>query len=430
MKKSILNVCIIPLLLAGCAMPAAATPIPDQPAPVLTQADPANLPATAAPTQPAAQAITSSPAATQASTAPTPSLAPKTAGNTYEGVTLTIPSGLASDVRADISAPIQPQPDSISISARSAMLELTLNGYPAPAAAFHTAQIRVFSVQDYSQANAEAKTQIATLKDLLANKPTDTDKAPFVPLFNAAQVFHTTLKYIDFQNGSGVRFLTQYDQGITPINNQELFYTFQGITSDGAYYVSVVLPVANSSLPTDGTLSSAEMDTIAKDFITYLTTTVQKLNSEPSVNFKPDLDSLDSMIASLNVAPNLTGLPSALIPPTGLWMSSGNIPGPVSAMSAADIDATMQKSADIYKDKIDFNGQSCPVSGYTITSQDAATYFQNMYQATLQQLGLSYQNVEVIKTNCSIPGFGEFVRTPENTLLVNIDGVFFVFGKD
>jgi hypothetical protein len=329
----------------------------------------------------------------------------------------------------DISAPITSQPDEI-VSSRSAMLALTLNGYPAPTAAYHAPQIRVFSVQDYARANSEAQKQMSALKDLLTNKPADTDTAPFIPLFNAAQVFHTTLKYMTFQNGSGVRFLTQYDQAIVPINNQELFYAFQGITNDGAYYVSAVLPILDVSLPADGNLTNDEMNTLAKDFTGYLTKTVQKLNTDPAVNFKPGLDTLDGMIASLNVTPNLTGLSSTQIPPTGIWKSSGNIPGPVSAMSAADIDAIMQKTTDIRQDKIDFAGQTCPVTHYTITSQDSASYFQDSYKTSLQQIGIDYPTIEVIKTDCTLPGFGEFVRTPENTLLVDIDGVFFVLGQD
>ena len=66
---------------------------------------------------------------------------------------------------------------------------------------------------------------------------------PFLPLFNAAQVMHTHLQYLDFKNGQGLRYLTEFDQGIIPINNYELIYTYQGLTGDGKYYVAAVLPV-------------------------------------------------------------------------------------------------------------------------------------------------------------------------------------------
>ena len=44
---------------------------------------------------------------------------------------------------------------------------------------------------------------------------------------------HSQVQYLDFKNGTGVRYLTQFDQGILPINNYELVYTYQGLTSDG-----------------------------------------------------------------------------------------------------------------------------------------------------------------------------------------------------
>ncbi|MEO8354588.1 MAG: hypothetical protein ABI621_01610 [Chloroflexota bacterium] len=44
---------------------------------------------------------------------------------------------------------------------------------------------------------------------------------------------HPLMQVINFQNGRGIRFLTQYAQYPAPINNHELFYHFQGLTNDG-----------------------------------------------------------------------------------------------------------------------------------------------------------------------------------------------------
>ncbi|HEX9387675.1 MAG TPA: hypothetical protein VF918_15235, partial [Anaerolineales bacterium] len=48
---------------------------------------------------------------------------------------------------------------------------------------------------------------------------------------------------ISFQNGQGVRFLTEYAQYAASANNHDLFYHFQGLTRDGAYYIIAILPI-------------------------------------------------------------------------------------------------------------------------------------------------------------------------------------------
>jgi hypothetical protein len=35
----------------------------------------------------------------------------------------------------------------------------------------------------------------------------------------------------------------------------------------------------------------------------------------------------------------------------------------------------------------------------------------------------------VIHTSCTIPGFAEFVRTPMDSLIINLDGVFFILDR-
>ena len=72
---------------------------------------------------------------------------------------------------------------------------------------------------------------------------------PYLPLYNAGQVMHAQVKFLDFQSGSGVRYLTQFDQALLPINNDELLYTYQGLTSDGRFYVAAVLPVKAGPAP-------------------------------------------------------------------------------------------------------------------------------------------------------------------------------------
>ena len=74
------------------------------------------------------------------------------------------------------------------------------------------------------------------------------DYMPFLPLFNAAQVLHAKVEFMEFRTGKGVQYLTQFDQAPLPINNLELIYTFQGISSDGKYYIAAIFPVNHAGL--------------------------------------------------------------------------------------------------------------------------------------------------------------------------------------
>jgi hypothetical protein len=121
---------------------------------------------------------------------------------------------------------------------------------------------------------------------------------PFLPLFNASQVMHAQVQYLDIKNGKSVRFLTQFDQAPLPVNNFELIYTFQGLTSDGKYYIAAVLPVTHPELPATEQVSAQQAAEL-NDFPAYLTKTVTWLDQQPSGSFTPDLANLDALIQSI-----------------------------------------------------------------------------------------------------------------------------------
>ena len=62
-----------------------------------------------------------------------------------------------------------------------------------------------------------------------------------LPILNAAQVFHAQTKYLDFNDGSGVGFVTYYAQDVSPVTRDQIFYSFQGLTDNGKYYVGCFL---------------------------------------------------------------------------------------------------------------------------------------------------------------------------------------------
>ena len=214
----------------------------------------------------------------------------------YQGVSFSFEESLASSITSE-TVPVDGE-TTLEIWAVPEHYLFTLNGYPL-LNTFHEPQIRVFPVQEYRAINPNAGETINQLEELLENKSANPENIPFLPVFNAAQLMQARVKYINLQNISGVRFLTQYGQDAGPINNQDMFYTFQGLTSDGQYYISAVLPISNPSLPHPDTTTMD--DTFYENFMNYVADMETNINALPEDSFSPPLTLLDAMLQSFSM---------------------------------------------------------------------------------------------------------------------------------
>jgi hypothetical protein len=164
-------------------------------------------------------------------------------------------------------------------------------------------QIIIYPLDAYAEMNVMAQEQITALDNLLAERPDLPGGAlPHLPPPNGQQDLQTQMAYLAFQNGEGVRYLTQFNQEPRQINNQEIYYTFQGITADHAYYVALFFPVATAVLPDE--MAVEEWETFSADYAAYLLETTAVLNQLSPAEFTPDLTLLDAVITSLRVEPD------------------------------------------------------------------------------------------------------------------------------
>ncbi|MAT43492.1 MAG: hypothetical protein CL609_14240 [Anaerolineaceae bacterium] len=176
---------------------------------------------------------------------------------------------------------------------------LTISGYPITNHLMKP-QIFIYPVNELKNTNEEAGKIANNLQALLKSQEPG-ENLPFLPMFNAAQVMSAQVKFMDFQNGQGVRFITQFDQAPLPINNYELIYTYQGLTKDGLYYVAAVLPVNLSGLPADQQITDQDPTDFVNNFPAYLENTIQTINQQAAGDFSPTLTSLDEMIQSIEI---------------------------------------------------------------------------------------------------------------------------------
>ena len=191
-------------------------------------------------------------------------------------------------------------------------IQVTLTGYAAQEK-FHQPQIFVFPAQGYAELVPGAAGSIQSVADIVAgNSPIKAGGLPHVPFFNAGQVFASHIERIGFQNGQGVRFLTEYAQYYAPVNNEDLFYHFQGLTSDGAYYVIAILPISApllvetsdpaAAVPPGGVIYPDTTDVDA-DWQGYYNAVTALLDNTAPEAFTPALGQLDLLIESILIKP-------------------------------------------------------------------------------------------------------------------------------
>jgi len=183
-------------------------------------------------------------------------------------------------------------------------VEFTFNNYAVPDH-FHQPRISIYPVAEYRQISSYASQIIDDLQQTLNSQPSGGASVglPFLPMWNAAQMFASNVSIFNFQNGTGIRFLTMYGQACYPIDNQNLFYTYQGITNDGQYYISAILPVTHPDLLYDGSSEVDDWEAFSNDFQNYLEGAVSWLNSQDPEQFTPSITLLDEMMASFAIHP-------------------------------------------------------------------------------------------------------------------------------
>jgi hypothetical protein len=96
------------------------------------------------------------------------------------------------------------------------------------------------------------------------------------------------------------------------VSNKLLFYTFQGMTQDGAYYVSATLPVSHAKLAGDDGEAQASQDfgQFVANYIAYVSKIEPLLNAQKPNSFTPNLALMDAMIGSLVVNKKAASTPT------------------------------------------------------------------------------------------------------------------------
>lgn len=231
---------------------------------------------------------------------------------TFGRLTLEIPSSVAAGASGSDIPPVT-NDDAPGFEKTPGHLQISLGDYYVLRGKFHQPQILVYPASAYAQLLPGAFESMHRLRNVMnSNTPVTVEQLPTVPFFNAAQIFTSNYQAISFQNGEGVRFLTEYAQYFAPVNNHELIYHFQGFSDDGEYYIIAILPITapvlaetsdpGASIPAGG-IAFPDINDPNPDFENYYASVTDLLNTTPPGVFTPSIDQLDTLIQSMWIAP-------------------------------------------------------------------------------------------------------------------------------
>lgn len=172
--------------------------------------------------------------------------------------------------------------------------------------------VRVFRISDVDKAPYKTiAAQIKSLRKVLAERPTaisyeETVSAsasspqvtaryslPDYPPRNAGHVVEVKLSYVDAVWGAAFCYVTQFTQESgTRVNNEELTYIAQGITSDNQFYISSDFSITHPKLPNRirDTLERATGDAALDHAL---------LSKQTDASFTPDLSKLRKWLSVL-----------------------------------------------------------------------------------------------------------------------------------
>lgn len=149
-------------------------------------------------------------------------------------------------------------------------------------------QVTFYLIDDLSKTSFSLLDSVLSLSDIINNLRAGdmsvdaiTVPVPFLPFQSDEQKAAILPKMIDFGMGSGIRTVVSFQDPISANRSStNLYYSWQGLSDNGRYYISAVFPLTNTEL--DG----KPADEINRETIN-------------SSGFQPSLEQLDYYIRSI-----------------------------------------------------------------------------------------------------------------------------------
>ncbi len=233
----------------------------------------------------------------------------------FDNITLAYDPGMFGAVYPQVEPAVPPDPNNPmpAVSITPAYRSLTffqpspdhgINLYTAPTLrVYATADIQALGDPYFAQTLAAMQQMVmqqGSVAGMAGVNTTGHDGMPYLPAVNATQVMRMQPQFIQTKSLSGVRYFTYYSQGINPITDGEIWYTFQGLAADGAAYVAFTAPVMTNLLP-GAVPANLDYNAFSAGYTNFLQSTFQALNSADANTFSPSVSALDTFVSSISI---------------------------------------------------------------------------------------------------------------------------------
>ncbi len=144
----------------------------------------------------------------------------------------------------------------------AAKIQFTLYRFDQPTDSFFdTGGLRVYAINDLAQYDF-LQAQVDQLQSLLGERPDLTEyelaisgaemkMLPYIPVLTHGQNLTARGQYIETEAVSGVAYVTAIRAALEPFMPTDFLYTFQGISTDGQWYINVSFPLQTDLFPAE-----------------------------------------------------------------------------------------------------------------------------------------------------------------------------------
>jgi hypothetical protein len=167
--------------------------------------------------------------------------------------------------------------------------------------------IRVYETDDLPNFELNGRTyagEAAALADLLERRPdlTSEESLPFLPLIPGIQTLNARPRYVENESICGIAYLTHRADRAGIVLEGRVFYTFQGFSKDGRYFIAAWLSVDSGVLPVVFN-AKADFDQIMENYDLYKEARITALTWQEPGAFYPPLTDLDTLFGSFSITP-------------------------------------------------------------------------------------------------------------------------------
>lgn len=183
------------------------------------------------------------------------------------------------------------------------------NQAPAPESWFEAeAGISVYRMEDLAEYEF-MQAQVEQLQTLLEERPDleeyevvseGSANLPYIPVLPHGQIIRAHAEYIETDAVQGVGYITYSNATAEPFISTSFTYTFQGISADGANYVSLNVPLSFGFFPAEP--EPIDPEEFSANLTEYLTEAVNVLDDAAANEFSPSLDDINGLIQTFGFA--------------------------------------------------------------------------------------------------------------------------------